>query len=340
MGCAPSKSAVVPDADSAEPGGGGGGDDAPGTDAAGRSLAAKQLRAQGQTAAAPSPDARRLKASSALVRAAGGLGGLPPPGSAVDAAAAAAAPNYQFKAFAARFTALEDVTRALRKAGLESSNLVVAVDYTKSNVWQTRHGPAGLHTLRPDWGPGRENPYQRAIRTIGATLAGFDDDGLIPVFGFGDTTTTDRAVFPFFSDRPARGFQEVLARYAELTPKVVMSGPTSFAPAIDAAVHIVKTTGQYHILLVLADGQVTSAKATADAVVRASGVALTILIVGVGDEIDEEAMRAMDEGLPARRFDNLHFVRLSDDMTDVEFAVEALMEVPDQYRAIRQLGFV
>lgn len=47
---------------------------------------------------------------------------------------------------------------------------------------------------------------------VGKTLAAFDEDNLIPVFGFGDTTTTDRTVFPFFPDRHARGFMEVLSR--------------------------------------------------------------------------------------------------------------------------------
>ena len=35
------------------------------------------------------------------------------------------------------------------------------------------------------------------IRVLGETLAPFDDDGLIPAFGFGDQSTRDRTVFPF-----------------------------------------------------------------------------------------------------------------------------------------------
>jgi len=80
------------------------------------------------------------------------------------------------------------------------------------------------------------------MEVVGKVMKPFDEDNMIPVFGFGDSTTTDRSVFPFFPDRPARGFEEALARYKELTPRVVMSGPTNFAPIIEAAIQIVQET--------------------------------------------------------------------------------------------------
>lgn len=48
----------------------------------------------------------------------------------------------------------------------------------------------------------------------------------------------------------------------ELCPCVKMSGPTSFAPAIRQACRIVEQSGnQYHILVLLADGQVCQCEA-------------------------------------------------------------------------------
>ena len=49
----------------------------------------------------------------------------------------------------------------------------------------------------------------------------------------------------------------VLRAYEWLIPSVSLSGPTSFAPAIYHAINIVRLSkGSYHILMIIADGQV------------------------------------------------------------------------------------
>jgi hypothetical protein len=253
-------------------------------------------------------------------------------------------PAYTFHAIQAKYASLEEVQRGMRAAGLESSNLILGIDFTKSNTWTGERSFKGksLHHIDPAGAP---NPYQRVIDIVARTLEPFDDDKLIPAYGFGDVTTTDKAIFPFFPDeRPCQGVAEVLARYNEITPHVNMSGPTSFVPLINKAIEIVQRTKQYHILVIIADGQVTNEKSTADAIIQASKFPISIVMVGVGDG-PWDMMKEFDTKLPARSFDNFKFVNFTAllekprvENFDVEFAVEALQEIPEQWLAIRKLG--
>lgn len=90
----------------------------------------------------------------------------------------------KFSAIRDNFTTYEQVQQSLRDAGLESSNLIIAVDFTKSNEWLGKHSFGGrcLHSIQP----GVPNPYQQAIISVARTLECFDDDSLYPVYGFGD----------------------------------------------------------------------------------------------------------------------------------------------------------
>ncbi|KAK1319279.1 E3 ubiquitin-protein ligase RGLG1 [Acorus calamus] len=165
-----------------------------------------------------------------------------------------------------------------------------------------------------------QNPYQHAISIIGRTLSAFDEDNMIPCFGFGD-------------------------------------GPTSFAPIIEMATTIVEQSGgQYHVLLIIADGQVTRSvdlehghlspqeQKTVDAIVKASEYPLSIILVGVGDG-PWDMMKEFDDNIPARSFDNFQFVNFTEIMAknvsqsrkETEFALAALMEIPEQYKATQEL---
>ncbi|XP_062196649.1 E3 ubiquitin-protein ligase RGLG4-like [Phragmites australis] len=256
------------------------------------------------------------------------------------------------------YTSLEQVSAALREQGLESSNLILGIDFTKSNEWTGKRsfGGQSLHRLGDT-----PNPYEQAISIIGKTLAPFDEDNLIPCFGFGDATTHDCNVFSFHPDNsPCHGFEEVLACYRKIVPHLRLSGPTSFAPIVEAAVDIVdRSGGQYHVLVIVADGQVTRSvetsdgdlspqeRRTVDSIVMASSYPLSIVLVGVGDGPWED-MQKFDDKLPARDFDNFQFVNFTSIMArdtmaqqkESAFALAALMEVPIQYKATVELGIL
>ncbi|KAJ7956754.1 E3 ubiquitin-protein ligase RGLG2-like protein [Quillaja saponaria] len=256
------------------------------------------------------------------------------------------------------YRSLDEVTSALAHAGLESSNLIVGIDFTKSNEWTGKlsFNRKSLHHI----GSG-QNPYELAISIIGKTLSSFDEDNLIPCFGFGDASTHDQDVFSFFpEERFCNGFEEVLTQYREIVPRLRLAGPTSFAPVIEMAMTIVEQSGgQYHVLLIIADGQVTRSidtehghlspqeQKTIDAIVKASEYPLSIILVGVGDG-PWDMMREFDDNIPARAFDNFQFVNFTEIMSknvnptrkETEFALAALMEIPAQYKATIELGLL
>ncbi|PIN02874.1 hypothetical protein CDL12_24605 [Handroanthus impetiginosus] len=263
--------------------------------------------------------------------------------------------SERYRRIGNNYGSLDQVTGALSESGLESSNLIVGIDFTKSNEWTGKHSFNGrcLHHI----GEGL-NPYEQAISIIGKTLSTFDEDNLIPCFGFGDVSTHDQDVFSFYPDnRPCNGFEEALSRYRDIVPNVRLAGPTSFAPIIETAIGIVNQSGgQYHVLLIIADGQVTRSvdtgtgqlspqvENTINAIVKASEYPLSTIVVGVGDG-PWEMMQQFDDNIPARAFDNIQFVNFTEIMSrnlplpqkEAEFALAALMEIPLQYRATLEL---
>ncbi|KAI3474937.1 hypothetical protein Pfo_030248 [Paulownia fortunei] len=252
--------------------------------------------------------------------------------------------DRRYSRIADNYNSLEEVTEALARAGLESSNLIVGIDFTKSNEWTGKRSYNGrsLHHI----GSGL-NPYEQAISIIGKTLAFYPDE------------------------RFCNGFEEVLSEYREIVPNLKLAGPTSFAPIIEMAMTIVEQSGgQYHVLLIIADGQVTRSvdtengqlspqeRKTVQAIVEARQVFVTyyglcfkfplsIILVGVGDG-PWDMMREFDDNIPSRDFDNFQFVNFTEIMSknahqsrkETEFALAALMEIPSQYKATMELNLL
>eukprot|EP00002_Diphylleia_rotans_P032578 TRINITY_DN6853_c0_g2_i2.p1 TRINITY_DN6853_c0_g2~~TRINITY_DN6853_c0_g2_i2.p1 ORF type:complete len:242 (-),score=55.64 TRINITY_DN6853_c0_g2_i2:216-941(-) len=237
---------------------------------------------------------------------------------------------------------MHELQTALKQAGLESSNLIVGVDFTSSNVSSGRMTfGANLHTIGQ-----RKNPYQEVIEIVGKTLAPFDDDNMIDAYGFGDVRTGDESVFSFNNGSPCDGLQDVLQKYETVATQVTLSGPTCFSPIIREAIRLVKERQSYHILVIIADGQMSNERKTAKAIIEASEHPLSIVVVGVGDG-PWDTMEEYDDQLPARKFDNFQFVNFAKTVQgktgiyrDMAFAIAAMQEIPGQYNAIQQLGYL
>jgi hypothetical protein len=96
----------------------------------------------------------------------------------------------------------------------------------------------------------------------------------------------------------AQGVQGLFALYKQNLPYISFSGPTYFAPVINECAKAVQTShasGQfcYSILLILTDGEICDMTQTKDAIVNASTLPMSIIIVGVGNE-NFSAMEELD----------------------------------------------
>lgn len=74
----------------------------------------------------------------------------------------------KFEAIPDKYKTLEEIQQALRKAGLESSNIILGIDFTISNVdaGKRTFGGRNLHSILPT----EMNPYQQVIDILCKTM--------------------------------------------------------------------------------------------------------------------------------------------------------------------------
>ncbi|XP_067930082.1 uncharacterized protein [Watersipora subatra] len=250
-----------------------------------------------------------------------------------------------FEAFCDRFSTFEYVSSALVQAGFCSCDVIVGIDFTASNEWQGKRSfcSANLHKTN---GSKIYNPYQKVLHILGKTLSFINSDHVIHSYGFGDSSTKGHSIFSLHPDgSPFSNYGQLINAYTETAKSVTLDGPSNFAPIINKAVQLCQRTGKYHVLIIIMDGQVSAVceQETIDAIVRASDHPLSIIAIGIGDG-PFGIMFEYDDGLPRRKFDNLQFVNFHRTVTkskhEAAFALHALMEIPDQYKAIQQLGYI
>jgi E3 ubiquitin-protein ligase RGLG len=190
----------------------------------------------------------------------------------------------------------------MRAKGFNSSQMALFLDCTKSNENKEQRAFPG-YSLHDVSRPEVRNPYQQVINILCPVLAEFDDDGLIPLFGFGDQHSKDDSVFSFRKDgAPCEGMEGILAAYYHAIPRVVMSGPTCFAPAIRRAVDLYKAAKKKELLIcvILADGQVTQPKETDKAVVEANRFPISIISEEPRAARRRAALRGQTNAPPSR----------------------------------------
>ncbi|XP_035475385.1 copine-3 isoform X1 [Scophthalmus maximus] len=178
-------------------------------------------------------------------------------------------------------------------------NFTIAIDFTGSNG--DPKSPLSLHYINPQG----YNEYLAAIWAVGNVIQDYDSDKMFPAFGFGAQIPPTWQVsheFPinFNPSNPfCAGIEGVVGAYQQCLPQVKLYGPTNFSPIINHAAHFgrqalqQKTASQYFVLLIITDGVITDMDQTLNAIVNASRLPMSIIIVGVGGA-DFSAMEVLD----------------------------------------------
>ncbi|XP_042255812.1 copine-3-like isoform X2 [Thunnus albacares] len=223
-------------------------------------------------------------------------------------------------------------------------NFTIAIDFTGSNG--DPKSPQSLHYINPEG----YNEYLSAIWAVGNVIQDYDSNKKFPVFGFGAQCPPSWNVsheFPinFNPSNPfCDGIEGVVKAYQECLPQLKLWGPTNFSPIINHVACFARqalyqnTATQYYVLLIITDGVITDMDRTRTAIVDASHLPMSIIIVGVGGadfsameflDSDDKLLRSPSGHVASR--DIVQFVPFRNFQgSSMALAQSVLAELPDQ----------
>ena len=220
--------------------------------------------------------------------------------------------------------------------------LIVGVDFTASNG--DPYHKQSLHCVTTK----ELNSYEKAIKSCGDIVAYYDYDHLFPVYGFGAKIGGSGPVnhcfnLNFKQDPNIYLINNILIEYRSVLEqkKITLFGPTWFAPIINQAIEITRENpneDNYQILMILTDGVINDMPETINALVEASFMAISVIIIGIGDadftnmnilDADQEPLFNKHSVRAAR--DLVQFVPFKDFHNDAEMlSAQVLEEIPKQ----------
>ena len=225
-----------------------------------------------------------------------------------------------------------------------SLNQVLMIDFTQSNG--SVKDPSSLHFFDPK----NTNQYEAAIQAIGSALFQYDRDAQIPVYGFGAKMpiigVNDSKDFFYIQTSElayASSIPQALKLYESAFEYIELAGPCRLSPGIKSTAEWVKGVAAvdhlfYAVLLILTDGEVEDMEETKEAIVEASVLPMSIIIVGLRGKnhshfkvLDGDLRKLRDRrNRPVYR-DIVQYVDYSQVKTDkTKLDEEVLAELPHQ----------
>ncbi|KAK2365105.1 protein BONZAI [Trifolium repens] len=229
-------------------------------------------------------------------------------------------------------------------------NFMVAIDFTASNGNPQKSD--SLHYIDVS---GRLNSYQKAIMEVGEVIQFYDSDKRFPAWGFGGHMHGGSVSHCFNLNgalgvnsgvnSEVVGVEGIMDAYSKALRSVTLSGPTLFGPVINTAAQMAAeslssyNSTKYYVLLIITDGIVTDLQESINAVVNASDLPLSILIVGVGsadftsmEVLDADNERLINSAGRVAARDIVQFVPMREVQRGNISVVQSLLEeLPDQF---------
>ena len=228
------------------------------------------------------------------------------------------------------------------KSGVKIA-LSIGIDFTGSNGHPLDEGT--LHCIKYE----DLNGYEKAAFAGGNFVGCYDYDQIYQVYGFGaiinslNNNETSMCFNLNFSDNPdIRTIDGVLHTYRDCLKKekITFSGPTEFAPLIKEVISRINKEDilEYHILMILTDGNNDDLQATKDILVEASLLPLSVIIIGIGNgnfdkmkELDGDTVPLTSSTGKKRMRDIVQFVPFSKYQDNPnQLMMEVLAELPTQ----------
>ena len=228
-------------------------------------------------------------------------------------------------------------------------HFTVAIDFTVSN--KDPASPFSLHHIHPD----HPNQYMVALKAVGEIIEEYDTDKLFPALGFGARLPDGTIAHDFFlnTDSPdphCRGVDGIMDAYKKAIRTVTLATPTYFTPVIQfVSTYAAAQTddgNHYHVLLILTDGEITDYQQTKAAIVAASALPMSIIIIGVGPHearhfsmnlLDSDKKLLRDQAGRVAKRDIVQFVAFSQyaremkqEQVRTRLAMDVLAELPAQ----------
>jgi len=226
-------------------------------------------------------------------------------------------------------------------------NMICALDLTSSNGLCSSN--SSLHHFKKNG----ENAYTTAIKTVAEVLQDYNYEKRVQAFGFGCSERGNCFPLNGSTRNPyCSGVDGLLKDYKECLESVKMSEPTHFSEVLQHVSNEASRAGlglEYTVIMIITDGGITDLEQTKKILVKMSGQAVSVVLVGVGEgdmdslvQLDSDKARLNSGDLQATR-DIVQFVHMNEflpmgslDPADFKHELEAPQAKMKLARAVLQ----